>query len=45
MNKFWMVYVEGSPGTSYVHLDFGEARLEAARLAVQPKIREKESLS
>ena len=33
MNKFWMVYVEGSSGCRYVHDSLSSAKTEAERLA------------
>jgi hypothetical protein len=37
MQKFWMVWVEGTRGPTYQHLGSNEAVIEAERLARMPE--------
>jgi hypothetical protein len=41
MDKFYMVFVEGSQGCRYCHNTLGEAKCEAERLARMPENRGK----
>jgi len=41
MEKFWMVLVEGTKTTSYIHYTLDSAKAEAERLASLPRNRGK----